>query len=194
MALQLRSVTRRWFTLFAGWSLLMSVVIIAIGVRSYHKRNSFPEVMRHPGISIQSFSGRFCIGWVSAVRIWPSPFQIAVEVRNHPLHVQWQNNGIQPVQSIRSVAPVAELSNGFGFAVLSDRVAFGVPPDGWSAKMVVIPYWAIALVFLFAPLQRILTLHGRREFARGFCQQCGYDLRATPERCPECGTLASESK
>lgn len=49
------------------------------------------------------------------------------------------------------------------------------------------------MFFSFGPMVLLLFLRPRyrRELALGsqFCEVCGYDLRASPQRCPECGSL-----
>src|SRR4051812_12171932 len=35
-----------------------------------------------------------------------------------------------------------------------------------------------------------LVIFSRMKRSHGLCPSCGYDLRATPERCPECGAVA----
>ena len=55
-----------------------------------------------------------------------------------------------------------------------------------------VPHWLLAAPLLLAPLERLRrTLRSRRRRRAGLCARCGYDLRATPDRCPECGTEAA---
>jgi len=75
-------------------------------------------------------------------------------------------------------------------------------PTGWGDPMTAGPTaYSVQSVRLAYPLIVLLCVAGahalsvlskrvlarRRARGRGFCRACGYDLRGTPARCPECG-------
>jgi hypothetical protein len=67
----------------------------------------------------------------------------------------------------------------------------GAPPRPAATQRVWIvhlPDWAIALVSAVLPALYVRGFYRRRRSRReGRCRRCGYDLRASPDRCPECG-------
>jgi hypothetical protein len=57
-----------------------------------------------------------------------------------------------------------------------------------------IPYWPLIILTAVLPAIRLCARSRESKMrASGLCSSCGYDLRATPERCPECGTAPAHA-
>jgi hypothetical protein len=54
-----------------------------------------------------------------------------------------------------------------------------------------LPYWFVAGAGALLPALALRSrLRRSRRQRRGLCVHCGYDLRGSPDRCPECGAVA----
>ena len=77
----------------------------------------------------------------------------------------------------------------YGFANVNVSNEFGAVP--YAYRLVGFPLWVplLPLVMIGPLLWRRPWKHWRewKRFQRGKCPQCGYDLRESNERCPECG-------
>jgi hypothetical protein len=67
---------------------------------------------------------------------------------------------------------------------------------GVTNAQAVAPFWSLQTVTAILPFAwttaRLRSILRRRHLLKNLhlCSTCGYDLRATPHRCPECGTPA----
>jgi hypothetical protein len=76
---------------------------------------------------------------------------------------------------------------GFAYFKPAIRASLIPPPRDtfFDRTVLVVPYWAPVLVTATAAI--LATLRNMRKIGTGLCLQCGYDLRASKERCPVCG-------
>jgi hypothetical protein len=98
----------------------------------------------------------------------------------------WQLGGFQFTRGSESPDPVLirHIVSRRGSLSAADRGLWTRPHRYVLAE---IPFWIflICLVVVFAWLGR--WGFSTRKVAPGVCVNCGYDMRCTPQRCPECG-------
>ena len=150
--------------------------------------------------------------WPAVVVVWASSYVRSIEGRaavgDHKFHlasdlgvltVEWSVSPVRltPSYSLRA-APAGSTREGqdwrsslFDWGVDYDELL----PRRWTNRLISVPYWGVLAALAASRLPSGIRRYAahRARTRRGLCAVCGYDLRATPDRCPECGTVASVS-
>jgi hypothetical protein len=153
------------FTVLSVLSLLLFVATLALWVRSYWRYDSWSRVA--DGVitfSLFTHPARLNVSWG---RMWSDVIPSE----------GWQHDS---VSVFTRDAPM------FALKRTHVRQTF-LGQDTWDIRF---PFWVPCIAFTIAPTYCALGPHRCRAKRRklGLCPVCGYDLRATPDRCPECGT------
>ena len=163
------------------WGLL-SLVVTVLWVRSYWRWDNF-YLNGLDSFSIDSSRGEMRFSWDTdsakdASEFWRGTNKIGWSV-SPVAHIGGMSRGLR--------------HGGWGFAWDAyDRVHSFVVPSGqaWTReRMVVVPDWFLVIVLGLVPVMRLRSWRAeRRRKLQGLCLRCGYDLRESEGRCPECGT------
>jgi hypothetical protein len=163
----------RWlFNITSILSLLICIATAAVWIRSYFVGDNwvwYEQECQNCYNTIRSGRGWIRYGWTDMTMM----------------------TGINPPAGHFALKP-AEALYPFGVAWGNDKIP-GYRYYGHSTALVVDVAYAIPFaITAMLPSIWLLSYRRRRRRARvGLCKVCGYDLRASPARCPECGTCSS---
>ena len=175
---------------------MLCAATAALWVRSYVGGDQFHWLRDTPGTTswvrrlytLRSSRGGFIIDYIRS----PSTDVDGIAAFREDAKIQPTfRHERYPNQSYPKVYPPLPNADGWSWPGVSYHARnAGLHPSSkvWRQQLV-LPYWLLALTTSITPLAWVgLRLRRRYYKKRGLCVACGYDLRATPERCPECGT------
>jgi len=119
---------------------------------------------------------------INLLRGWQTPYPIGRYWPPFPIVGHW---GWESGPSLSAAGPAFELLT----------IQGPLPHDYCDFHQISIaaPHWAFAFCFGILPGFWFYRFrHAMMKRRVGRCRRCGYDLRATPERCPECGTIPAK--
>jgi hypothetical protein len=188
------SVVRRFFCILraivAVLSLLLSLASAAIWVRSYFigdyffQFTTYTDGNRGHRVIVDAQIGN---GGIGVCRSFSSaPPGAFGEIQNEPLNHLKQPPRYPDFRFGRNEPPVL----GFKF----QRATGSLPDGSVKAFALIMPLWCPAISFLLLSLGLwFYHVRSQRRRKAGHCPKCGYDLRASPEQCPECGEATAKS-
>jgi hypothetical protein len=112
-----------------------------------------------------------------------------VFVNGGPLLFHWERSEPVPLSGLYPADSWIERA---GFRVKHSHTYYGATAITNEMFSLAFPLWVVVAAGAAMPVTVMMRRRAVRRRARfGLCPRCGYDLRATPERCPECGVVPS---
>jgi hypothetical protein len=212
---------RRLLSIASAISLLLFAATIALWARSFAAYDAGPFPPEGTRFQFDSLNGEFAITWHtrphdvrSAVRVLGANTEFERERHYRQriwfgLEEWWENLNSprwlhisisQPPPARRPFWRLDHLDtfqldrrdSALGLNYLQTTFVFEPSMEAICFRTIVFPYWLLAILTAVLPTFRLIAWRRRRKrIGRNQCVTCGYDLRASTDRCPECGTPTS---
>jgi hypothetical protein len=166
---------RKLFTLVAGAQAVLCIAVCVLWVRSYWVGDSFDWETSDGRAGTASRVGRLHVGAVHLSAGMNAGVPRGVRYGHEPA----------------AAAAATALKTNWSFAAIQYAQLRLPQVRAWEVR---VPHACIAAPLAALPAWWLLARRkAARRAAHHLCPACGYDLRATPDRCPECGTVPAKA-